>query len=237
MFDTKPLLSLESIKQASNVSIYIDACFILSFLDEDDYYSEKIADMIDAWAHQGNIVGISTHTFAEVVNVLLKHKIERSLEVYILNKDNLETTGLSCLTAEEILDLINLESAKFFYQIYNDNNEDRAYKIIKRAKKDRTKKHLINVYYERALSVYQEFLYSLEEYFDIKIEILSSREEEHQAALQYMSLFQLETHDAVHFSIAKNYNYEYFITLDGDFNHIVNSLDPTLKTKIIRIVA
>ncbi|WP_439020363.1 hypothetical protein [Bacillus thuringiensis] len=35
-----------SIQQAS---IYVDACFILAFLDEDDPRSEKVANLINAW--------------------------------------------------------------------------------------------------------------------------------------------------------------------------------------------
>ncbi|MFC0296452.1 hypothetical protein [Geobacillus jurassicus] len=71
-------------------SIYIDACFILSYMDSDDRRGDKVCEIPQKWHNEGVAkLGISTHVFGEVVHNLLIQEILLPLEIYHKNQSNL----------------------------------------------------------------------------------------------------------------------------------------------------
>jgi hypothetical protein len=77
----------------SGASIYLDACFILTFLDLDDNRHPEVARVLDVWSdHPGVILGVSNHTVAEVINRLFQIKILGTLEVYHQNNKLINQT-------------------------------------------------------------------------------------------------------------------------------------------------
>ncbi|NNU83783.1 hypothetical protein ETC05_07930 [Geobacillus sp. BMUD] len=64
-------------------SIYIDACFILSYMDSDDPRGDKVCEILQKWDHEGiHKLGISTHVFGEVLHNLFIQEVLLPLETY-----------------------------------------------------------------------------------------------------------------------------------------------------------
>lgn len=236
--------SEDAVSNIRQASVYVDACFILSFLDEDDKRSDKVASLIDAWREKDVRMGISTHTFAEVVGVLTKNMVERSLNIYMDNLECIESEeGLSCLVEDDRRDIISIKAARNLYRIYqyiirkrqesgNTNKEIFAKELLKVGKGHDKRRELLGEYYIHSVQVFEEFLYSMEEYFDIQIEILAADYDTMIAASQYITLYQLESYDAMHLALARN-KYDFFVTLDKDFIQDFPKKDEQLTTKVI----
>lgn len=229
-----------SIQQAS---IYVDACFILAFLDEDDTRSDKVANLINAWMEKEIEMGISSHTFTEVVGILMKNKIERALKIYIENMENIKSKGIGCLSEDDRRDIVSIEAACNLYEIYqyiikvraeseDESKEVYAKELLKVGKRHAKRRSGLTAYYTNVVQIFEEFLYSMENHFKIKVEYISSDKKAIDAAAQYMKLYQLEAYDAMHLAIARN-KCDYFITLDQDFIQNFLKKDKNLQTKVI----
>lgn len=98
----------------SRALVYPDACFILDFLDSTDRRGDAVAAPLDLWTDQGVTFGISTHVFQEVVGVLLRNEVKRSLEIQ--HSIEIGRRKLKELDDDQIKELIP-ESAQFIYKI------------------------------------------------------------------------------------------------------------------------
>lgn len=67
----------------SGASIYIDACFILTFFDKSDDRRLAVANALDIWAQYEDVaLGISNHTVTEVINRTFQMLVLGSLQEY-----------------------------------------------------------------------------------------------------------------------------------------------------------
>ena len=232
-----------SIQQAS---IYVDACFILAFLDEDDPRSEKVANLINAWMEKEIKIEISSHTFTEVVGILMKNKVERALKIYRDNMENIKSNGIECLSEDDRRDIVSIEASCNLYKIYEyiierrmkagDNSTDvYAKELLKVGKRHTERRNGLTTYYINAVKTFEEFIYSMEDYFGIKIEYVSSDKEAIEDAAQYIYLYQLDSYDAMHLAIARK-KCDYLVTLDRDFIYNFSQADEKLN-KIIVFIA
>ncbi|MCP8970032.1 PIN domain-containing protein [Ectobacillus ponti] len=239
MTSMKGLDAVSNIKQAS---VYVDACFILAFLDEADRRSVKVAALLDSWKHREIRLGISSHTFTEVIGVLMANTIMRALQIYREKQSDIASDGLAALTEEEKRDIVSIDAARCIHEIVHTllrspkkhYSHERAMvrDILKVGKTKPARRELLGECYTRSVQVFQGFIYSLREHFGIQVEILSSNEKTLHTASQYMTLYQLESYDAVHLALARN-QYDFFITLDKDFIQDYKKKDRNLQTKVV----
>ena len=110
-------------------SVYLDACFILAYLDKTDARSLDVADALDIWAENEVRLGYSNHTFTEVTNRLFQMLVLGSLQVYHEKKQLLNNTrnGFDKLSDEDRVKLINLDSARYLYRVAKDEEILRFY--------------------------------------------------------------------------------------------------------------
>ncbi|HWL11820.1 MAG TPA: hypothetical protein VNQ57_02435 [Ureibacillus sp.] len=233
----------------SGASIYLDACFILTYLDLEDKRRPEVARVLDVWSdYQEVVLGMSNHTVAEVINRLFQMKILGALEVYHQNNTliNQNKNGYSRLTLEQKSKLLDLDGAKYLYSLakredimkfYNQNVRLNIMELIKLAKQDEEKRKKLDVFYSAAIATFDNFIYSMTEELGIeRVEILdSTAKTSYPAAKLFMKLFQLEITDSFHMAIAHENNYKYLATLDGDFVNNYYSRDATLLTRIIKV--
>ncbi|PFI60710.1 hypothetical protein COI68_26020 [Priestia megaterium] len=224
--------------EVNGASIYVDACFILAYLDSTDNRGDTIGSALYNWKNRGFTIGISNHTFGEVINTLLKMVILRSYNVFEKNKEKLVKEGETSLTPDERKKLISLESAQLVNNIINSNNDIRTFTenknqlsfnvttVLKRIKEQKPlERNKLDNYYQKALEEYEDFLHYLEENLQIEIDIVDSTEKAHDLAYDYIHDYQIEPIDALHLAIAKSKNFDYFATLDGDFNNLRSMYD------------
>ncbi|WP_078430512.1 type II toxin-antitoxin system VapC family toxin [Alkalihalobacterium alkalinitrilicum] len=239
------LLSEQCVTNIMQASVYVDACFILAYLDEDDERTDKVANFIDNWSNNQIKMGISSHIFAEVVGVLLINKVERSLAIYTDHTDDIELYGLSKLSEEDQRDILSVEAAKNLYEIkesikQKNNNEGEEHKvtardILKVGKRHEKRKELLEIFYGYSLQMFEEFIYNMQEHFSIEVEILSTDYSTIETASQYIRLHKLESYDAIHLTMAKKNSYDYFVTLDKDFIQDFTEFDQNFLTNVIYV--
>ncbi|GAA0317539.1 hypothetical protein GCM10008967_05140 [Bacillus carboniphilus] len=235
----------------SRASIYLDACFILAFLDLDDGRRPEVARVLDVWSdHPGGVLGISNHTVAEVINRLFQMKVLGALEVYQQNNKLINQTrgGVNQLSFEQKARLLDLDGARFLYNLakreeimnfYNKNiNVNvKVVELIKQAKKDEDKRNKLDVFYRAAVDTFEGFVQKMTDELGFEaVEILDSTEAiSYPAAIVYMQHFQLDITDSFHLAIAQENEYNYLATLDGDFVNNFYSRGASLSTRIIKV--
>lgn len=106
----------------SGASIYLDACFILSFFDQEDHRHSVVADMLDLWSEQDVALGFSTHTYAEVVQNIFKMIVLGSLQAYHDNNRLINQTkyGFDRISERDKNKIGSLDTARFLYRIGKD---------------------------------------------------------------------------------------------------------------------
>jgi predicted nucleic acid-binding protein len=235
----------------SGASIYLDACFILTYLDLDDNRRSEVARVLDVWSdHPGVILGVSNHTVAEVINRLFQMKVLGALEVYHQNNKLINQTrdGFNTLTTGQKMKLLDLDGAKFLYTVAkredimsfynrNVNVSVKVMELIKLAKKDEEKRNKLDVFYRAAVDTFEEFVQEMTDKLGFEaIEILNSTADiSYPAAKIFMQLFQLDITGSFHLALAQENEYKYLATLDGDFVNNFYSRDTSLSTRIIKI--
>jgi predicted nucleic acid-binding protein len=247
------ILGGEQIDQVdfSRASIYLDACFILAFLDLEDNRRPEVARVLDLWSdHPGVILGVSNHTVAEVINRLFQLKVLGALEVYHQNNKLINQTkdGINKLSSEQTIRLLDLDSARFLYGLakreeilsfYNKsvNVSVNVMELIKFAKKDEDKRIKLDVFYQAAVETFEKFVQKMTDELGFEtIEILDSTADiSYPAAKIFMQQFQLDITDSFHLAIAQENEYNYLATLDGDFINNFYSRGTSLSTRIIKI--
>ncbi|MGN8843197.1 hypothetical protein ACTNDN_10295 [Niallia sp. HCP3S3_B10] len=227
-------------------SVYLDACFILAYLDKTDLRKLDVADTLDIWAENEVKLGYSNHTFTEVTNRLFQMLVLGSLQVYHEKKQLLNNTrnGFDKLSDEEKGKLINLDSARYLYRVAKDEDILRFYnrevaanvgELIKRAKEDQNKRYLLDIYYHLALGIFNNFIRKMREELEFEVELLSDGFEENELAKVHMQLTQLDSTDSVHLAIARINEFDYLATLDSDFVHDYYPNVDGLAMKIIKV--
>lgn len=227
----------ESFQQAS---IYIDACFILAYMDSDDPRGDKVCEILQKCHDEGVAkLGISSHVFGEVVHNLFIQEILLPLEIYHQKQSNAK------LKSHPDYQLGQLEeSVSFLYNVwkrqirnfYNKKFSINISNLIKSVKADYpSQRSKLQIFYNNAIERYNEFLSHISK--DFHIEFLSTDLNIQNLALSQMRLFQSEAYDALHYAIAIYNDYNYFATLDGDFVHNLYSESSTATntTKIVKI--
>lgn len=235
-------------KDFSQASVYLDACFILGYLDTKHPYITRIDALIDKWIDCGVTVGISNHVFQEVVNTLLINEIHTVIELaYLKNSSNpihqkiwekqnevehdrMGDEGV----AKQLLHLAGKERVQKRYQGYNVtiNVKD----LLKQAKSHISDREKLNRYYQNALHVYNAFLEGLAD-LGIAVRHLESDHLALDTAKAYMQLFQLEPADALHLALARVNEFDYLVTLDSDYVHNLYRKELTGPTQILKIGA
>jgi predicted nucleic acid-binding protein len=235
----------------SGASIYLDACFILAFLDLDDNRRPEVARVLDVWSdHPGVILGVSNHTVAEVINRLFQIKILGALEVYHQNNKLINQTreGLNKLSSERKMRLLDLDGARFLYGLAKHEEIIRFYNknvnvsvnvmdLIKLAKKDEVNGNKLDAFYQAAVDTFEEFVQKMTDDLGFEaVEILDSTADiSYPAAKVFMQQFQLDITDSFHLAIAQENEYNYLATLDGDFVNNFYSRGTSLSTRIIKV--
>lgn len=236
-------MNSENLFQAS---VYLDACFILAYLDKTDTRKLEVADALDVWAENDVKLGYSNHTFTEVTHRLFQMLVLGSIQIYHEKKDLLNRTrnGFDKLRDQERIKLINLDSARYLYRVAKNEDILRFYKkevsanvgeLIKRSKEDQNKRYLLDIYYHLALKIFNEFIRKMREDLDFDIVLLSDGFEENELAKVHMQLTQLDPTDSIHLAIARINEYNYLATLDSDFVHNYYSNIDGLGMKIIKV--
>jgi predicted nucleic acid-binding protein len=223
----------ESFQQAS---IYIDACFILAYMNSDDSRGDKVCQILEKWHGEGiTKLGISSHVFGEVVHNLFIQEILLPLEIY--HKKQLNPR----LKSHPDYQLGKLEESvsflygvwrkvipRFYKKDFNVNISDLIKSVKTNYPSQRSK---LQIFYNNAIDRYNEFLSGIRN--DFTIEFLDTNSDIQDLALSQMRLLQLEAYDALHYAIAMYNGYDYFATLDGDFVHNLYGESPT--TRIVKI--
>lgn len=227
-------------------SVYLDACFILAYLDKTDSRKLDVADALDFWAENKVRIGYSNHTFTEVTTRIFQMLVLGSLEIYHKKKHFLNNTrdGFDKLSDQERVKLINFDSARYLYRVAkneeilrfsNKKVSANVSELIKRAKENQSKRYLLDVYYHLALQHFKEFIRKMREQLELDVELLSDGFEENELAKVHMQLTQLDPTDSIHLAITRMNKYDYLPTLDSDFVHNYYSNIDGLGMKIIKV--
>lgn len=244
------IIDTEQMKKVNfnGASIYLDACFIVTFFDKSDHRQSDVIEALATWSECDEVkLAISNHTVSECINTFFHLDILSTIETYhkynhIINQ---RKNGYNSLS-QEIKDRIgNLDSARFIHRVAKEsglietyNNRKASAKIndlIKAVKQDYPqKRELIDVYYANAVSRFNNFLQKIEGNLGFQIQICSSGEEENYLALSHIRLFQLEPSDAFHLAVTR-LQCDYLATLDSDFANGNYSNDQDFTTPILKI--
>ncbi|WP_052144936.1 hypothetical protein [Halalkalibacter okhensis] len=210
----------------TQASIYMDACFILAYLDSKDARGDKVANIMEKWDKDGiDCVAISNLVMSEVVHNLFKNEIRNVLALThkILKREK----GRSFTPTAEELDVLNdFETAKRLTSLIPKSKLDdlirtgqlhysieellKQYKI--RFPLDRDPLHH---YYNKSVDSYNAFV----EGIGFKVLTPDSGFSTQLAASSYIKLFQLSPYDAFHLALAAENHFDYLATLDSDFVH------------------
>ncbi|OKL36696.1 hypothetical protein [Domibacillus mangrovi] len=232
-------LNYNSFKQAS---IYVDACFLLAFLDANGDEDGELVERVLIKMQNDNIkkLLISNHVFSEVVqHLFLGHiysVIHLAYRKFVLKKD---------LSADEKDVLGDPFIARKLMQLV-DQQELRGFRTgnkvfipvketIKLYKERYTDRDSLNYYYESVLQIFNDLFSNLNNEFNIQTEHVSSDESTFYMAQVFMSELQLEVKDSLHLAVAKQNEADYFATLDSDFVHKFYSGAHLDKTTIFHI--
>jgi predicted nucleic acid-binding protein len=232
----------------SGASIYLDACFILTYLDKSDKRRPDVARVLDTWAEYPDVtLGISNHTVAEVINRIFQMLILGSLQIFHENNRLINQTkdGYEKLTPFQKEQLVNLDSARYLYSLAKKEEILRLYKkevnvniseLIKMAKEHEIKRKKLDTFYNIAITKFESFINCMRSDLDFTVEFLDSMAEpDYQVAKTNMRFLQLDITDSFHLAIAKSNDYDFLATLDSDFIHNLYSTLPELSMKIIKV--
>lgn len=215
----------------TGASIYLDACFIITYLDKDDPRRGDVIEALSIWAEHSNTrLAISNHTVAEVINCLFHSLILTCIDTYHQNNFNINqrSSGYEQLSQTVKEKLIDLETSRFIYkvakatqllQIYNNRKSSANVNYLIKAIKDDypTKRHFLDVFYNRVVDIFEGFYLNITQRLEIPIDILPSKEVDYHLFKVHMRLLQLDPTDALHLAIARLNQCKYFATLDIDF--------------------
>jgi len=215
----------------TGATIYLDACFIVTFFDESDSRQSDLIESLATWSGFDDVtLAVSNHTISESVNTFFHLDILTTIDTYhrynsIINQ---QRNGYQQLS-QHIKELIgDLNSARFIYKVAKDtglldlynhqrNASAKINPLIKAIKEDfPEKRDLIDVYYGNAVARFNYFLQKVESNLGFNIQICNSGQTEMELALSQIRLFQLEPADAYHLAVT-HLQCDFLATLDSDF--------------------
>lgn len=215
-------------------SINLDACFILAYFDFNDYRGDRVAEILNKWSKDKvkNLV-ISTYVLGEVIHNLFKNLIREDI-VNLNNKNYSELVG-DVKTVDRMLKIVPKDYKNYFKKTDVLNiNVDTLMKEFKRLYP--SNRVGLDIYYNEAVDKFSEFINYL--YNDLNIEVITppSDTTTKDLALLNMRIQQLSIYDAYHIAITSQYQFDYFATLDGDFEQNYYSKNESqTEVKIIKI--
>lgn len=232
-------LNYESFEQAS---IYVDACFLLAFLDENgDDNGELVERFLDKMQKDKiKELLISNHVFSEVIqhlfighiyNVVYLAYRKFHIGEELSNEEN-EILG-DPFVARKLMQLIDnrkLEGIRQKDEVFIPVKE-----IIKTYKERYQDRDSLNHYYDSVVQTFNLLFNTISELFKIEVKHVSSDEKTFYIAQEFMSELQLEVKDSLHLAVAKQHGADYFATLDGDFVHKFYTDDHLENTTIFHI--
>ncbi|MFD1676432.1 hypothetical protein [Alicyclobacillus fodiniaquatilis] len=238
-------VSSQSYHQAS---VYLDACFILAFLDKSDTRRLQVAHTIDLWANAGGVtLGVSPLTYSEVIRNLIQTHILRAVQVYQDKQAYLDRGAHTVrgLPQDEQRALVDYHSAKTLYQVAKSNrhvyfNKDSEFlvnvnELVKSVKK-RNNQQCLEVFYSLAVEIYNQLMMSLHNDFGFTTRVVPVTSAEYLLAQGHVSLLLLESADALHLATARMSQFDYIATLDGDFVRAnYSKQSSTAITKILSV--
>lgn len=228
-----------SLNQKEQAFYYLDACFILAYLDSDDVCGEKVAEMLDEWSKNKSKVCISNQTFIEVCHTRFKRNIIHAIKLVDRDYSRIQQYGIKSLSNDTIDLLIEPNSAKYLHSIAKKNgffqNRNKfvgdVNELVKIVKERDQGRQQLKPFYQSAVDKYNEFNKLLIE-LEVEPKFLTSGIEECNLAQQFMITYQLDSSDALHLAIAKNNSVDALVTLDSDFEHLNSEINVPKIMKI-----
>lgn len=223
-------------------SFYVDACFLLAFLDESGDDEGELVERVLLKMEQVNIdcVYISNHVVSEVIHHLylgnIYNVIYTAYRKFKLNqeltKDEVDLLG-DPFVAKKLMELVDQRQLN---QMRNSQNVYLPIKEIIKVYKERYRdRDSLNHYYETVVDRFNFLCFTLTDSFNIKIKHVASDQETFYRAQDFMRELQLEIKDSLHLALAKQYEADFFVTLDGDFVHNFYDEDHLEDTAIFHI--
>lgn len=240
---THHAIRLQNFEQAS---IYLDACFILAFLDFEDSRSDSVNELMNRWTNEGIAkIGISNHVHGKVVHNLFRAEILNVLTLIYrkdVRKEKLsesETSQLvSAKTDRAFLDYFRSSGDLAKVERLVDGRIRRIYigdvlKYVKTLGTDARRG--LDHYYNRAADTYSQYIQTLRDDYELSIVTPPSDSHTNEIATSLMRLTQLDIYDAFHMALAVQYEYDFIATLDADFDH--GHYDSALigNTKVLKV--
>jgi predicted nucleic acid-binding protein len=210
-------------KQAS---FYVDACFLLAFLDENGDEAGELVERVLMKLEKEDIdcLMISNHVVSEVIHHLflgnIYNVIYTAYRKFKLNQklSKAEETLLGDpFVAKKLMELIESHTLNKMRQSQDVHIPIKE--IIKVYKERYADRDSLNHYYDTVVERFNLLCSNLGEWFNIRIQHVSSDEETFYIAQDFMRELQLEINDSLHLALAKQHEADYFVTLDGDFVH------------------
>lgn len=232
-------LNYESFEQAS---VYVDACFLLAFLDENGDDDGELVERVLVKMQNDNIkeLLISNHVFSEVVQHLfighIYNVVYLAYRKFHLGEDlSNEENGIlgDPFVARKLMQLMETRQLERFRQ--NGQVFIPVKKIIKTYKERYQDRDSLNHYYDSVVQTFNLLFSSISDLFKIEVKYVSSDETTFYLAQEFMSELQLEVKDSLHLAVAKQHGANYFATLDGDFVHDFYTDDHLENTTIFHI--
>lgn len=196
-------------------SINLDACFVLAYFDFNDDRGDRVAEILNKWSKDQvkNLV-ISTHVLGEVIHNLFKNLVREDIANFY-NKNYTELVG-DVRTVDRMLKITPHNSKEYFIKTGILNiNVDTLMKEFKRLFP--SNRDGLDIYYNKAVDKFSGFINYLYNELNIDVITPSSDTTTKDLALLNMRIQQLSIYDAYHIAITSQYQFDYFATLDGDF--------------------
>ncbi|USK32598.1 PIN domain-containing protein [Bacillus sp. F19] len=223
-------------------SFYIDACFLLAFLDQSSEEGELVERVLQKLEKEDiDSLVISNHVVSEVIHHLYlgniynviytafrKFKLNRHL-----NENEEELLGNNPFVAKKLMELVSppqLNRMRTAQDVFIPVKE-----IIKAYKERYADRDSLSYYYEMAVERFNLLCSNLGELFNIQFKHVASDEQTFYFAQEFMNELQLEIKDSLHLALAKQYKADYFATLDGDFIHNFYNEEHLEETTILHI--
>jgi predicted nucleic acid-binding protein len=226
----------------SQASVYLDSCFLLAYYDVENERGDKASRMIEWW-EQAKIakVGISNHTFTEVINNIFNARIVLAMAMQRkLNKNLPLAPGddTSKIGDSRLMNRMIQLAGESRVDAYLAGEAVRFYVpgLIKQIKDERYYRTHLDFHYNVAVNEFRDLLniFTLK---NIPLQILDSGAIDQHLASSFMRTMRLDAPDAIQFAVATNSGYSHFITMDRDFANSLDSAPSLSNVTIIDLAA
>ncbi|WP_407272064.1 hypothetical protein [Radiobacillus sp. PE A8.2] len=235
------VIEYEEIKEIDfrQASIYLDACFILSYLDSDDIRGDKVAEIFSKWEQDGvKCIAISNMVVTEVIHNLFKNHIRNVLTI----ANSVIKNPTYPLSHKDLYEIGNIETAKRLHSLVPKKRIEKLVQTgeliypIEQLMKDfklqfPQHRDYLKHYYKNSVQIYSTF----EEQIGFRIITPYSDETTQHHALNHFKYFQLGPADAIHLALTTQHEINYFATLDSDFVHTYYTEESIGIVRILKV--